>query len=78
VGIVSFAFIALAFVIWLTVGSFIGTNPLLSDILALTLFAAVFAFLIGCALFGVDVAWALTQVVLLRFLPDKTFRRTTE
>src|SRR5215469_10221878 len=65
-GIVSFSSIALGFLVWLAVGFFAGQNSLSSDIVALSLFAAVFAFLIGCALFGANVAWGLFRILRVR------------
>lgn len=58
-GLVSFTFIALAFIVWLVVGSFIQRDSQPSTWQIGALFGAIFGFMFGCALSGVNLAWTL-------------------
>ena len=61
-GLVSFTFIALAFIVWLFVGFFIRRDSPPSMWQIGALFGAIFAFMLGCVLFGVSVAWTLFRM----------------
>lgn len=57
-GLFSFAFIALAFIVWLILGFLIGDSR--QSIWQIgALFEAIFGFIFGCALFAVNAAWTL-------------------
>lgn len=66
-GLVSFTFIALAFAVWLTASFSIGRDSPPSNWQIGTLFGAILSFLCGCALFAVNVAWALFRRFRVRF-----------
>ena len=58
IGLFGFAFIALAFIVWLILGFFIGDSR--HSIWQIgALFGAIFGFIFGCALFAVNAAWTL-------------------
>jgi hypothetical protein len=62
-GLLSFMFIALAFIVWLIVGSFIGINDsALSNGQAGALFGTILSFLLGWGLFAANVAWTLFRI----------------
>jgi hypothetical protein len=61
-GIVSFTFIALAFIVWLVVGFFIERDSPPSTWQVGALFGAIFGFMFGCTLFAVNVAWTLFRM----------------
>jgi hypothetical protein len=62
-GIVSFTFISLAFIIWLSVGYSVGMNSPPGNWKVGILFAAIFSFLFGCILFAANVAWTLLRTL---------------
>jgi hypothetical protein len=66
-GLVSFTFIALAFIVWLIVGFSIGRDSPPSTWQIGVLFGAIFGFMFGCALFAVNVAWTLFRVIQVHF-----------
>jgi lipopolysaccharide export LptBFGC system permease protein LptF len=61
-GLLSFMFIALAFIGWLIGGSFIGIDSPLSTWQAGTLFGTILSFLLGWALFAANVACTLFRI----------------
>jgi len=66
-GLLSFTFIALAFILWLIVGSFIGINSPLSIWQVGGLFGTILSFLFGWALFAANVAWTLFRIFRIHF-----------
>lgn len=67
IGLVSFACIAAAFVVWYTVNLFMRRDSLSMQWQIGALFGAIFSFLLGCAIFGVNVAWTLFRMLWVRF-----------
>lgn len=61
-GLVSFTFIALAFIVSLTVGFFIRRDSSPSFLQIGALFGVIFGFMFGCALFAVNVVWTLLRL----------------
>jgi hypothetical protein len=66
-GLVSFTFIALAFVVWLFVGFLIGRDAPASTWQIGALFGAIFGFMLGSALFAMNVVWTLFRMFRVHF-----------
>jgi len=66
-GLVSFTFIALAFIVWLFVGFLIGRDSPPSTWQIRALFGAISGFILGCGLFAVNVARTLFRMFRVNF-----------
>jgi heme/copper-type cytochrome/quinol oxidase subunit 1 len=68
-GVVSFTFIALAFIVSLIVGFFVRRDSSPSPWQIGALFGAILGFMFGCALFAVNVAWTLFRMIRVHSSP---------
>ena len=66
IGLVSFACIAIALVTWLTATFFMRRDLLPMPWQLSMLSGAIFSFLLGCVLFGGNLAWAIYRMIWIR------------
>lgn len=66
IGLVSFACIAAAFVAWITVSLFARRDSLPMPWQLGMLSGAIFSFVLGCVLFGGNLAWEIFRIIWVR------------